>query len=205
MAGLVVYGDSQSGNCLKIKYTAAHLGIPYRWIETSVLKGETRLPDFLTLNPAGQVPLAVLENGQALAQSGAIILHLAEGSALIPEDAYARAVMFQWMFWEQYSHEPVIAVRRYHKYYLNKPDAAIDPGLLPRGHAVLGLMDQYLASRAYFAGDALSLADIALLAYTRLAPDGGFDLAAYAHLRRWIRQVETALRLPPASEGEAAA
>lgn len=205
MAGLVVYGDSQSGNCLKIKYTAAHLGIPYRWIETSVLKGETRLPDFLALNPAGQVPLAVLENGQALAQSGAIILHLAEGSALIPEDAYARAVMFQWMFWEQYSHEPVIAVRRYHKYYLNKPDAAIDPGLLPRGHAVLGLMDQSLANRAYFAGDALSLADIALVAYTRLAPEGGFDLAAYTHLRRWIRQVEAALKLPPASVGEAAA
>ena len=104
---LRIYGDSISGNCLKVKWTADRLGRAYHWIETSVLKGETRTPAFLAMNPAGQVPLALLEDGRPLAQSNAIILHLAEGSDLIPVDAYARARMLEWMFWEQYSHEPV--------------------------------------------------------------------------------------------------
>ena len=118
---LTVYGDSMSGNCLKVKFVADRLRIPYSWIETDVLKAETRAPAFLKLNPAGQVPLAVLPDGQPLAQSNAIMLYLAEGSDLIPDDAFSRALMLQWLFWEQYSHETAIAVRRFQKTYLKKP------------------------------------------------------------------------------------
>ncbi|THD52273.1 glutathione S-transferase N-terminal domain-containing protein, partial [Phenylobacterium sp.] len=108
-----IYGDSISGNCLKVKWVADSLGLSYEWIETSVLKSESRTEEFLALNPAGQVPAVILDDGRPLAQSNAIILHLAEGSALIPEDAYQRAKMLEWMFWEQYSHEPYIAVARF--------------------------------------------------------------------------------------------
>ena len=117
---ITVYGDSISGNCLKVKFVADLLGKPLRWIETSVLNKETRTPEFLALNPAGQVPLAVLADGRPLAQSNAIMLYLAEGGRLIPADAVDRALMFQWLFWEQYSHETAIAVLRFHKAYLNK-------------------------------------------------------------------------------------
>ena len=101
-----IFGDSRSGNCLKVKWTADFLAIPAEWIETDIMKGESRTPEFLALNPAGQTPAVILDDGRPLAQSNAIIFHLAEGSALIPADAYARAQMLEWMFWEQYSHEP---------------------------------------------------------------------------------------------------
>lgn len=195
---LTIHGDSISGNCQKVRFVADRLRIPYRWIETSVLAGETRTPGFLALNPAGQVPTVVLPDGRPLAQSNAIILHLAEGSDLIPADAYDRAVMLQWMFWEQYSHEPVIAVRRFHKLYLGKPDHDIDPSLMPKGERVLGLMDRHLADRRHFVGDPLTLADVALVAYTRLAHEGGFDLARWPKLSDWVRRVEDALGLPDA-------
>ena len=192
---MIIYGDSISGNCLKVKWVADLLGMSYQWRETSVLAKETRTPEFLALNPAGQVPLVVLEGDRPLAQSNAIMLHLAEGSALIPSDAYERAKMFEWLFWEQYSHEPVIAVRRFHKHYLNKPDSEIDPALMSKGLAVLGLMEAHLHGRSFFAGRALSLADIALVAYTRLAHEGGFDLAPFPAVRGWIGRVEQGLKL----------
>ena len=147
---MILYGDSISGNCLKVKWVADLLGVSYQWRETSVLAKETRTPEFLALNPAGQVPLVVLEGDRPLAQSNAILLHLAEGSALSPSDAYERAKMFEWLFWEQYSHEPVIAVRRFHKHYLNKPDSEIDPALMSKGLAVLGLMEAHLDGRRFF-------------------------------------------------------
>jgi glutathione S-transferase len=128
-----------------------------------------------------------------LTQSAAIMLYLAEGSALIPADAYDRAVMFQFLFWEQYSHEPAIAVRRFHKHMLGKTEAEIDPALLVRGHEALALMQRHLAARDFFAGGSVSLADVALVAYTRLAPEGGFDLGLYPAVRDWIARVETAL------------
>jgi glutathione S-transferase len=196
---LTIYGDSHSGNCLKIRYVADFLGLEYKWQETSVVAAQTRTPAFLALNPAGQVPLAVLPDGRALSQSAAIMLHLAEGSALIPEHPYARALMFQFMFWEQYSHETAIAVRRFHQHMLGKSDEQIDPALLARGHSALALMEAHLAQNAYFAGDPFSLADVALVAYTRLAPEGGFDLAPYAELRDWIGRVEANLGLPPSA------
>ena len=124
---LLIYGDRVSGNCLKVKWTADKLGIPHRWIQTDVMQAQSRTPEFLAMNPAGQVPLAVLEDGRPLAQSNAIILHLAEGSDLIPQDAYLRAKMLEWMFWEQYSHEPYIAVARFQRLLLGWPAEKIEP------------------------------------------------------------------------------
>lgn len=190
-----VYGDSISGNCLKVKWTADRLGRPYSWIETSVLDGDTRTPQFLALNPAGQVPLVVLEDGRPLAQSNAIILHLAEGSDLIPADAYERARMFEWMFWEQYSHEPYVAVARFHVRYLGKSPADLDAKLVERGHAALQRLEDGLESSEFLVGDRVSLADVALVAYTRLAPEGGFDLARYPKVSAWIARVEAALAI----------
>jgi len=199
MTMLTIYGDSISGNCLKVKYVCDRLGIAYRWIETSVLKGETRTPEFLGMNPAGQVPMVKLADGRILAQSNAIMLYLADGSDLIPSDAYERAQMFQWLFWEQYSHETVIAVRRFHKAYLKKPEAEIDPALLPKGERVLTVMNDRLAAQRYFVGDRISLADIALVAYTRWAHEGGFDLTGVPAVREWIGRVEQDLGLEHAA------
>src|SRR3990167_3492064 len=164
---LTVYGDSISGNCLKVKLTAEKLGIPYRWTELDVLKSETRTPDFLAMNPAGQVPLVILPDGRALAQSNAIIVHLAEESALIPADRYDRAKMFEWLFWEQYSHEPYVAVARFQMAYLGKPRQELDEKLVTRGKAALQRLEDGLEDGQFLVGDAVSLADVALVAYTR--------------------------------------
>jgi glutathione S-transferase len=188
-----VYGDSISGNCLKVKWTLEHLGIPYRWTETSVLQSETRTPDFLAMNPAGQVPAVVLEDGQPLAQSNAIILHFAEGSVLIPPDAYARAKMLEWLFWEQYSHEPYVAVARFQVHYLGKPAAELEPRLVERAHGALQRLEDALAGGGFLVGEAVSLADVALVAYTRVAHEGGFDLTRYPAVKAWVARVEAAL------------
>lgn len=198
-AAMTVYGDSISGNCLKIRFVADHLGIPYNWIETSVLKKETRTPEFLALNPAGQVPLVVFADNGPLAQSNAIILHLAEGSGLIPKDAFERALMLQWMFWEQYSHEPAIAVLRFHRHYLKKTADQIDPALPGKCANVLTLMNNTLAGAQYFVGKKLSLADVALVAYTRFAHEAGLDLGRYPNVRDWVRRVETDLNIEHAA------
>jgi glutathione S-transferase len=190
MTGITLYGDSISGNCLKVKFVCDRLKIPCRWIETSVLKGETREPEFLKMNPAGQVPLVKLADGRFLAQSNAIMLYLAQGSALIPADAYERALMLQWLFWEQYSHEPVIAVRRFQKAELKKPESEIDPSLLPKRERVLTVMNDHLGGRRYFVGETLSLDDVALVAYTRWAHEGGSELARYPNLLSWVGRVE---------------
>ncbi|QUD88747.1 glutathione S-transferase family protein [Phenylobacterium montanum] len=190
-----IYGDSISGNCLKVKWTADHLGVAYEWIETGVLTGETRTPDFLGINPAGQVPAVILEDGRPLAQSNAIILHLAEGSALFPKDAYDRARMYEWMFWEQYSHEPYVAVARFKVKYLGEPAESLEPRLVERGNAALARLEAALADSPFLVGATVSLADVALVAYTRMAGDGGFDLGAYPAVRAWIGRVEAALRI----------
>ena len=192
---LTIYGDSISGNCLKVKWTADHLGIPYEWIETGVLDGQTRTPDFLALNPAGQVPLVVLPDGRPLAQSNAIILHLAQGSPLIPADAYDRAKMLEWMFWEQYSHEPYVAVARFQVRYLGIAPGDLEPRLVDRGLQALRRLELGLQAGPFLVGERASLADVALVAYTRVAGEGGFDLAPFPKLRAWIGRVERALRL----------
>ncbi|MBK3404999.1 glutathione S-transferase family protein [Methylorubrum populi] len=190
---LTVYGDRKSGNCLKVAWVAAHLGIDLDWREVDILKGETRTPGFLALNPDGRVPTLVLEDERSLSESNAIIGFLARDSVLIPADAFAQAKMRQWLFWEQYSHEPFIAVRRFQLLYLGRTEASLDPRLFERGHAALALMEGRLADRPFLVGDALSLADVALVAYTRLAHEGGFDLLPYPALRAWIARVEAAL------------
>lgn len=188
-----VYGDSISGNCLKVKWTADYLGLPYSWIETSVLKAETRTPAFLAMNPAGQVPFVRFADDRILAQSNAIILSLAEGSALIPGDAYQRAKMYEWLFWEQYSHEPYVAVARFQVHYLGKPVPDLEPRIVERGKAALKLLDEAMAQQPFLVEGALSLADVALVAYTRVAHQGGFDLGDYPAVRRWIAAVENHL------------
>jgi glutathione S-transferase len=194
-AAMTIYGDSISGNCLKVKFVADRLGLPYDWVEVSVLKAETRTPEFLVLNPAGQVPVVRFADNGALAQSNAIMLHLAWGTDLIPADAFERAQMFQWLFWEQYSHETAVAVLRFHKFYLKKSDAEIDPALPAKCARVLTLMNEHLEARDYFVGRRLSLADIALVAYTRFAHQADIDLAAYPKVRLWVYRVEDDLRL----------
>jgi len=193
-----VYGDTNSGNCLKVKWVCDHLALPYAWIAVDTLKGETRTAEFLKLNGAGQVPTVELDDGRTLAQSNAIIRYLARGSDLIPSDAYAAAKMDEWLFWEQYSHEPYIAVCRFQMVYLKKPATELDPEKAKRGYAALTRMEQHLAKMRFLAGDAISLADVSLLAYTRVAHEGGFDLANYGAVRRWIGEAEQALGLPPA-------
>jgi glutathione S-transferase len=194
------YGDTRSGNCLKVLWTAQRLGVPHQWIDVDIMRGETRTEEFLKLNPSGQVPCAILPDGRPLAQSNAIILHLAEGSELIPADAYARAKMFEWLFWEQYSHEPFIATRRWRKAFLRQSDDEIDATLLPKGRRALGVMELALLDRDYLAGEALSLADISLVAYTRVAHEGGFDLGEFPQVVHWVGRVERALGLAPARE-----
>ena len=192
---LRVYGDSISGNCLKVKWTLDLLGVPYAWEEVDVTSGRTRTPEFLAINGAGQVPVVVFEDGRSLAQSNAIILHFAEGSRLIPADGFARARMFEWMFWEQYSHEPYIAVRRFQLRYLGRAAADLDPKLFERGTAALQRLEDALAASPYLAGGGLSLADVALVAYTRVAHEGGFDLGLYPAVGAWVRRVERELGL----------
>ena len=190
-----VYGDSISGNCLKVKWVLERLDIPYRWIETAVLQGETRTPNFLAMNPAGQVPTVILEDGRPLAQSNAIISHLAEGSSLIPRDAYARAKMTEWLFWEQYSHEPYVAVARFQVAYLGKSPSELDPKLIERANGALQRLEDALGGAQFLVGEDCSLADVALVAYTRVAHEGGLDLALYPAVRAWVARVETALHI----------
>lgn len=200
MTRFKIYGDCRSGNCLKVRWTADHLGVDYEWIEVDILAGSTRTEKFLALNPSGQVPTIILPDGRALAQSNAVIVYLAglKDSALLPTDLYERAKVDEWLFWEQYSHEPYIAVRRFHKSLLGKSDEEIDPHLFAKGRRALSQMELQLARTPYLAGEALTVADIALVAYTRVAHEGGFDLAEFPALRSWIARVERDLAIESA-------
>jgi len=189
---LRIHGDSTSGNCLKVRWTADYLKLSYDWIETSVAARQTREAVFLKLHPAGQVPLLILDDGRPLAQSNAIIAYLAEGSSLIPADAFERARMFEWMFWEQNSHEPYVAVARRLVRIDGVAISALDPILVERGRGALSRLDAGLGGRDFLVGSALSLADICLIAYTRVAGEGGLDLAPFPALRGWIARVEAA-------------
>ena len=190
-----IYGDSNSGNCLKVKWVCDHLRRPYAWTEIDTLEGETRTTAFLKLNPAGQVPTVVFDDGRTLAQSNAIIRYLARDSDLIPNDPFAAAKMDEWLFWEQYSHEPYIAVCRFQMVYLGKSASELDPEKVKRGYAALARMEAPLAAASFLVGDMFSLADVALLAYTRVAHEGGFDLVGCPAVRRWIAACEAKLKL----------
>jgi glutathione S-transferase len=197
-ATVKIYGDINSGNCLKVKWVCDHLALPYTWIAIDILKGESRTSQFLKLNSAGQVPLIEFDDGRTLAQSNAIIRYLARDSDLVPGDAFAAARMDEWLFWEQYSHEPAIAVCRFQMVYLGRNASDLDPEKVTRGYTALARMEHHLATSRFLVGERMSLADIALLPYTRFAHEGGFHLDGYAALRRWIGAVEKSLGLPPA-------
>jgi len=192
-----IYGDINSGNCLKVKWVCDALALPYDWIDVDTLKRETRTAQFLKLNSAGEVPTVAFDDGRTLAQSNAIIRYLARDSDLIPRDAFAAAKMDEWLFWEQYSHEPYVAVCRFQMKYLGQPASDLDPDKVKRGYAALARMEHQLAATRFLVGDNPTLADVALLAYTRLAHEGGFHLDGYASLQRWIGEAERALGLPP--------
>lgn len=188
-----IYGDRISGNCLKVQYTADHLGLAYEWVPIDIMAGETRTPEFLAMNPVGQVPLLVLDDGRALAQSNAILTYLARGSDLLPSDPFHQAKVLEWLFWEQYSHEPYVAVCRFAMVYQGKPREAREGWRVERGEAALELMNRWLAAHEWFVSSGFTIADVALLAYTRLAHEGGFDLDGLPEVRRWIERCESVL------------
>jgi glutathione S-transferase len=200
MTAITIHGDLRSGNCLKVLWLARDLGLDFAWKDVDIFAGETRTEAFLSLNPAGQVPLIQFADGRTLAQSNAILLHLAEahGSRLLPADPWERGKMFEWLFWEQYSHEPCIAVARAERLFRGKPK--LDPDLEARGRRALGRMEMALLAQDYLTGEAITLADLALVAYTRVAHEGGFDLSQFPNLGHWIGRVESELKLDPVAE-----
>jgi glutathione S-transferase len=190
-----IYGDVISGNCLKVKWTADALGLSYTWVPIDIMKGESRTPAYLEKFPHGQVPAVELNDGRTLGQSNAIIRYLARGSRLLPDDAYAQAKVDEWLFWEQYSHEPYVAVCRFHMKYLGRPKEDREAWRVERGEKALDLVEQQLRDRDYLAGPVATIADIAVLAYTRLAHEGGFDLAERPGIRKWIARCEANLAI----------
>jgi glutathione S-transferase len=191
---LILHEYSQSGNCYKIRLTAALLGLPLERREYDIMKGETRSPEFLAnVNPNGRIP--VLQVGDRfIPESNAACFYLAEGSALVPDERFDRADMLRWMFFEQYNHEPNVATVRFWLAFIGESGLSdLQRSLLPAkreaGEAALRLMDEHLGGRDYFVGGRLSLADIALYAYTHVAEEGGFDLARYPAVARWVARV----------------
>lgn len=192
-----IYGDTTSGNCLKVKYTADTLGLPYEWVKVSALDGETTSPSFKERNAFAQIPVVEFSDGRHLAQSNAIIRYLALGSHLLPSDSWQQAKIDEWLYWEQYSHEPYVAVCRFHVLYLGKSKEDREAWRVERGESALDLLDQHLSRNDWLTNSGFTIADISLLAYTRLAGDGGFGLERHDHLRRWITGCEAELGLPP--------
>lgn len=186
-----LYGDVRSGNCYKIKLLASLLEIPLDWVAVDILRGETRTDAFLARNPNGRIPLLELDDGEYLAESNAILNYLADGTSLLPGDALERARVLQWQFFEQYSHEPFIAVARFISRYLGLPEdrSAEYVSKQAGGHMALRVMDEHLAGRDYLVGDRLTIADISLYAYTHVAHEGGFDLAPYLHIQAWLDRI----------------
>lgn len=188
-----IYGDVNSGNCYKIKLLAEQLGLPYEWIAVDTTKKETRTPKFLAMNPNGKIPVLELPSGEYLPESNAILCYLASGSPLLPRDRLEQARVLQWLFFEQYSHEPYIAVARFIIRYLGRPieqEQALLSKMAP-GYKALGVMEVYLANRPYFVGEQYTIADIALFAYTHVAEEGDFSLADYPAIRSWIKRVQS--------------
>jgi glutathione S-transferase len=176
-----------------VKLCLEQLKLPYRWVEINTTRGETRTKEFLARNPNAQVPTLELEDGGYLPESGAILAYLAEGTPLLPSGRLERARVLQWMFFEQYSHEPCIAVARAILRYQppDSPRRAELPTLRERGAKALGVMQQQLAASDYIAGSTYTIADIALYAYTHCAADGGFELARYPALLAWLMRVKS--------------
>ena len=188
-----IYGMIDSGNCYKPRLLMAKLGRPFEHVEVSSHDGSTRSAEYVAKNPNAMVPLLELDDGRLLAESNAILLYLGEGTRFVPKDAYQRALAYQWLFFEQYSHEPYIAVR---KAILTVPRRAAEATpeklalTLERGNKALRVMEKQLGQMPFLAGAAISVADIALYAYTHEAGAGGFDLSEYPSVTAWLRRVE---------------
>ena len=208
---LTVYGFSPSGNCHKVRVLLEQLGhrrdVDYRWIETDSSRGETRTREFLAMNPNGRVPIVELDDGRVLAESNAILCWLAEGTAYLPGHPWLKAQALSWLFFEQYSHEPYVAVARFICGWtpLDSPRRAELPKLRERGHAALAVMERHLASQPWFSGPAYGVADIALHAYTCVAGHGGIALDGYPALRGWLANVEATPGFVPMPAPDAAA
>ena len=203
---LRLYDNRLSGNGYKPRLLLAHLGQTYERVEVDILKGETRTPAFLAMNPNGRIPLLALEDGAYLAESNAILCYLAEGSRFWPDDRMARALTLQWMFFEQYSHEPNIAVARHWLQHVEMTEAqrAQLPARQEGGRAALAVMERHLARSPWFGGEAMTIADMALYAYTHVADEGGFELADYPAVSTWLARVAAEpghVPMNPAPEG----
>ena len=186
-----IYGDPQSGNCYKVQLVCQLLNIDHQWIDVDILAGDTKSDDFLKKNPNGKIPLLELDSGETLSESNAIINYLAFGSDLYPNDRLAQARVLQWQFFEQYSHEPFIAVARFINKYLGLPEDKADEYAAKQtgGHKALQVMEQQLAETPFLAGEKVTTADISLYAYTHVADEGGFELEAYPAIRAWLDRV----------------
>jgi len=188
---ITLYDYLDSGNGYKARLLLAQLAMPYRYVELDIMKGESRTPQFLARNPNGNIPVLELEDGRCLPESDAILWYLAEGSCFIPDERFERAQVLRWLCFEQYSHEPYVATPRFIVRHLppDSPRHAELPQRLARGRAALTVMETHLSSREYFVGERYSIADIALYAYTHVAPDGGLALGPYPRVRAWLARV----------------
>jgi glutathione S-transferase len=186
-----VYGTSASGNCHKVRMALEALALPYAWTEIDPGRGDTRSPEFLAMNPNGKVPVLEIEPGTYLPESNAILWYLADGTPLLPSGALPRAQVLQWLFFEQYSHEPYIAVARFLRKFHPEPESqrALAESKMKGGYRALEVMEGRLAQEPYFVGDRYGIADIALYAYTHVADDGGFDLGPFPAVRAWLDRV----------------
>ncbi|TGM37765.1 glutathione S-transferase family protein [Leptospira biflexa] len=194
-----IYGDHQSGNCYKLQLVASFLGITYEWIQLDIKNGDTKSESFLKLNPNGKIPILVLDDGKVLSESNAILNYLAEGSEFLPKDPYLRAKVLQWQFFEQYSHEPYIAVARFIQHYLGIPDErrVEYESKQSGGHKALKVMEIQLEKTPYLIGDFMTIADISLFAYTHVANEGGFDLSQYPKINQWIERIKNQKKFIP--------
>lgn len=188
-----IYGDRQSGNCYKVQLICSLLKLDHEWIDVDILNGETQNANFLQKNPNGKIPLLEINEQQFLSESNAIINYLAHGSSLFPSTPLAQARIMQWQFFEQYSHEPFIAVARFINKYLGLPDDRKEEYQAKQagGHKALQVMETQLMNTRYIASDTLSTADISLYAYTHVAHEGGFDLAPYQAIVAWLKRIES--------------
>ena len=188
---LKVYGDYRSGNCYKVKLMLHLLGREYQWLPIDILKGETQTAEFLAKNPNGKIPVLELEDGTFLWESNAILNFLADGSEFIPNEPRLRTQMLQWQFFEQYSHEPYVAVARFIQLYQGMPEARREESEVchVRGHKAFRVMEQQLQRTPYLVGEQYTLADIALYAYTHVAHEGGFDLSGYPAINAWLARI----------------
>lgn len=186
-----VYGDYVSGNCYKVKLVLAHLNMAYEWVPIDILKGETQTAAFLDMNPKGKIPVVQLDGGEVLTESNAIINYLADGTELYPADRLARTRILEWQFFEQYSHEPYIAVARFISKYLGLPDSrrADFEAKQAGGIKALQVMEHQLQKTPYLTGEQFTTADISLYAYTHVAHEGGFDLSDYPAIQAWLNRI----------------